>query len=95
MAKEQLKARSVREIIQGLVGWTPSPYTPRPTAQIQDLRVELQSKFFTTRLQLTGVLVRRVLGVATPQEGYIAAIRFMGWNYHEHYFPTQFVEPSK
>lgn len=95
MAKEQPKARSVREIIQGLVGWVPSPYTPRPTAQVQELRVELQSKFFTTRLQLTGVLVRRVLGVATQQEAYIAAIRCTGWNYYEQYFPTQFVERSK
>lgn len=75
--------------------YQPDLRQPRPTAEVEELRVQLQRHSFSTRLQLTGVLVRRVLGVATPQEVYIASIRFMGWNYYEQYFPTQIVEPSK
>ena len=93
MAKEQ-KARSVREIIQGLAGWVPPTYTPRPTADVPELFRSLLGNRFNTRLRSSWIRVRYALGCTTETEELIYRhfIRTNGWVLEEKFFPTVWVE---
>ena len=88
------QAHSVREIIQGLAGWVPPAYTPRPTADVPELFERLLSSNFNTRLRRSWIRVRCALGCSTETEELISrhVIRTNGWILEEKFFPTVWVE---
>lgn len=71
MAKEQ-KARSVREVIESLVSWTPNQFTPRPTAEVPDLFETLLCHHPNTRLRRSWFRVRVAMGCGNKTEVMIA-----------------------